>query len=119
MWRLLGQFGFGYQAFSFYPVSPLTRLAAAVVVTNIISVHVHPGASRSEVLGFSGGVLRIKVAAPPVRNKANKELIAFLSRILGVSQGALTIIHGRASKDKVLAIKGMSQEQIRQRLLPG
>jgi uncharacterized protein (TIGR00251 family) len=71
------------------------------------------------VLGFSGGVLKIRVAAPPVRDKANKELIAFLSRILGVSKGALTIIHGRASRDKVLAIEGMSQEQIMKRLLPG
>jgi uncharacterized protein (TIGR00251 family) len=82
-------------------------------------VHVHPGAPRSEVLGFSGGVLRIKVAAPLVRDKANKELIAFLSRILGVNKGALTIIHGRASRDKILAIEGMSQEQIMKRLLPG
>jgi uncharacterized protein (TIGR00251 family) len=92
---------------------PIARREARILV------HVHPGASRSEVLGFSGGVLRIRVAAPPVRDKANKELIAFLSQILGVSKGALTIIHGRASKDKVLAIEGMSQEQIRKRLLPG
>jgi uncharacterized protein (TIGR00251 family) len=84
-----------------------------------ISLHVHPGAPSNEVLGFSGGVLKIRVAAPPVRDKANKELIAFLSRILGVSKGALTIIHGRASRDKVLAIEGMSQEQIMKRLLPG
>ena len=84
-----------------------------------ILLHVHPGAPGNEVVGFTGGVLRIKVAAPPVRDKANKELIAFLSQILGVSKGALTIIHGRASKNKVLAIEGMSQEQIMKRLLPG
>jgi len=84
-----------------------------------ISLHVHPGASRDEVVGFTGGVLRVRIAAPPVRDKANKELIAFLSQILGVSKDALTIIHGRASKNKVLAIEGMSQEQIMKRLLPG
>jgi uncharacterized protein (TIGR00251 family) len=92
---------------------PIAKRAARILV------RVHPGASRSDVLGFSGGVLRIRVAAPPVRDKANKELIAFLSRILGVNKGALTVIHGRASKDKVLAIEGMSQEQIMKRLLPG
>jgi uncharacterized protein (TIGR00251 family) len=84
-----------------------------------ILLHVHPNASRNEVVGFSGGVLRVKIAAPPVRGKANKELVAFLSQILGVSKGALTIIHGRASKNKVLAIGGMSREQIMKRLLPG
>jgi uncharacterized protein (TIGR00251 family) len=92
---------------------PISRRAARILV------HVHPGAPRSEVLGFTDGVLRVKVAAPPVRDKANKELITFLSRILGVNKGALTIIHGRASKDKALAIEGMSQEQIMKRLLPG
>jgi uncharacterized protein (TIGR00251 family) len=84
-----------------------------------ILLRVHPNASRNEVVGFSGGVLRVRVAAPPVRGKANKELVAFLSQILGVSKGALTIIHGRASKNKILAIDGMSQEQVMKRLLPG
>jgi hypothetical protein len=84
-----------------------------------ILLHVHPGASRNEVVGFTGGVLRVKVAAPPVRDKANKELIAFLSQTLGVSKSALTIIYGRASKNKVLAIDGLSQEMVMKRLFPG
>jgi len=82
-------------------------------------LRVHPNAPRNEVAGFSGGVLRVRVAAPPVKDKANKELVAFLSQILGVSKGALTIIKGRASKNKVIAIDGLSQEQIMKRLLPG
>lgn len=82
-------------------------------------MRVHPNAPRNEVAGFSGGVLRVRVAAPPVKDKANKELVAFLSQILGVSKGALTIIKGRASKNKVIAIDGLSQEQIMKRLLPG
>jgi len=81
-------------------------------------LHVHPGASRNEVIGFTGEVLSVKIAAPPVRDKANKELIAFLSQILGVSKDALTIIHGRASKNKVLAIDGLSQEMVMKRLFP-
>ena len=82
-------------------------------------LHVQSGASRNEVVGFSGGVLRVKIAAPPLRDKANKELIAFLSQLLGVSQAAITIRHGRASKDKVLAIDGLSQETVMKRLFPG
>jgi len=84
-----------------------------------ILLHVQSGASRNEVVGFSGGVLRVKIAAPPLRDKANKELIAFLSQLLGVSQAAITIRHGRASKDKVLAIDGLSQETVMKRLFPG
>ena len=44
-----------------------------------ILLHVYPDAPRNEVLGFTGGVLRVKVAAPPVRGKANKELLTFFS----------------------------------------
>jgi len=84
-----------------------------------ILLRVHPNAPRNEVAGFAAGVLRVRVAAPPVKDKANKELVAFLSQILGVSKGALTIIKGRASKNKVIAIDGLSQEQIMKRLLPG
>lgn len=83
-----------------------------------ILLRVQPDASRNEVVGFTGGVLRVRIAAPPVRGKANKELIAFLSQMLGVSKGALTIIQGHTSKNKVIAIDGLSQEQIMERLLP-
>ncbi len=84
-----------------------------------ILLRVHPNAPRNEVVGFSDGVLRVRVAAPPVKGRANKELIAFLSKILGVSKGALTIIQGRTSRNKVIAIDGLSQEEIMKRLLPG
>ena len=84
-----------------------------------ILLRVYPDAPKNEVVGFSGGVLRIRIAAPPVRDKANKELMAFFSQMLGVNKTALTIIHGRASKNKLLAIEGLSQEQVMKRLLPG
>jgi uncharacterized protein (TIGR00251 family) len=84
-----------------------------------ISLRVHPNAPRNEVIGFSGGVLGVRVAAPPVKGKANKELVAFLSQILGVNKGALTIIQGRTSRNKVIAIDSLSREEIVKRLLPG
>jgi len=82
-------------------------------------LRVHPDASRNEVAGFTDGVLRVRVAAPPVKDKANKELIAFLGQILGVNKSTLAIIKGRTSKNKVLAVYGLSQEEIMKRLLPG
>jgi uncharacterized protein (TIGR00251 family) len=82
-------------------------------------LRVHPAAPRNEVVGFSEGVLRVRVAAPPVKDKANKELLAFLSQLLGVNKSTLTIIKGRTSRNKVLAVYGLSQEEIMKRLLPG
>ena len=83
-----------------------------------ISLRVYPGAARSEVVGFANGVLRVKVAAPPVKGKANRELIVLLSQVLGVAKGTLTIVKGHTSRSKVLAIDGLSQEDIMERLSP-
>jgi uncharacterized protein (TIGR00251 family) len=83
-----------------------------------ISLHVYPNAARNEVVGFTGGVLQVKVSAPPVKGKANRELIAFLSQVLRVGKGTLTIIKGHTSRNKVIAIGGLSQEEVIRRLLP-
>lgn len=82
-------------------------------------MHVYPSAARNEVVGFANGVLRIKIAAPPLKGKANRELVAFLSQALGVGKGALTIIKGHTSRNKVIAISGLNQQEVIERLLPG
>jgi len=84
-----------------------------------LSLHVYPNAARNELAGFSEGVLGVKVSAPPVKGKANKELIAFLAQKLGLSKGDLTIIKGHTSRNKVMAIAGLTQEEIARRLSPG
>lgn len=65
---------------------------------------------------MSGGVLQIKVAAPPVKGKANKELITFLSGVLGVSKSSLNLVKGQASRNKVVAVAGLSHDDIIGRL---
>ena len=57
-----------------------------------LEVKVFPGATRSEITGVTGGVLHVKVAAPPVRGKANKELVDFLARTLGVAPFVVILI---------------------------
>jgi len=82
-----------------------------------ISLRVYPNATRNEVVGITNGVLGVKIAAPPVKGKANRELIAFLSQMLGVGRSRLSIIKGHASRNKVIAIDGLSPEEVK-RLLP-
>jgi uncharacterized protein (TIGR00251 family) len=81
-----------------------------------ISLRVSPNAPRNEVVGFSDGILRVKIAAPPLRGKANRELVAFLSRLLGVSQSSLAIIKGHTSRSKTIAVSGLSQQEVLVRL---
>lgn len=81
-----------------------------------ITVRVSPNAARSGVVRFAGEVLRVKVAAPPVKGKANKELVALLSRILGVDKSRISIAAGETSQNKVVAVNGLSREEIMKRL---
>ena len=83
---------------------------------SIVTIHVQPNASRNEVVGFEDGVLRVKIAAPPVKGKANRELIAFLSKLLGISKSSITIEKGLTSRRKVINIEGLSQAEAIKRL---
>jgi len=85
--------------------------------SNCLPLRVTPNASRSEITGFTSGVLQVKICAPPVKGKANRELIAFLSRALGVKRSSLTIVKGRASRSKVIKVEGMTRDDILKRIL--
>ena len=81
-----------------------------------ITIQVQPNARRNEVLGFEDGILHLKIAAPPVKGKANRELIEFLSQILGVSKGSINIERGITGRRKVIAIAGLDRDRILERL---
>jgi uncharacterized protein (TIGR00251 family) len=82
----------------------------------LLPVKVQPGAGRNEVAGLTGGVLQIKIAAPPEKGKANRELIAFLSRSLGVNQSSVSIVKGAAGRNKLIAVAGLDAAEIIKRL---
>ena len=80
-----------------------------------ITVRVQPNAKRTEVVRFGDGVLSIKIAAAPVKANANAALLSFLSDILGVSKSRLSIAKGATSRMKVIAVEGMTQEELRKK----
>jgi uncharacterized protein (TIGR00251 family) len=75
-------------------------------------VQVQPGASRNKVTGFKEGVLYIRIAEPPVRGKANQELIKYLSGILGIDKSRIAIQKGTTSKRKLITISQLNQDQV-------
>ena len=81
-----------------------------------INVHVQPNSRRNEMVGFEDGVLRVKIAAPPVKGKANRELIDFLGKLLDITKSSITIEKGLTSRRKVIGIEGLTQAEILQRL---
>jgi len=79
-------------------------------------VQVIPNAPKNEIAGSAGGVIKIKIAAPPVDNKANNALIEFLSHALGIRKSAIAIARGQTSRIKTVTIDSLSPEEVMRRL---
>jgi len=70
-----------------------------------LKIKVRAGANRNEVSGIlEDGTIKINIAASPVKNKANKELISFLAKELELPRSKLKIIKGEKNKLKILKI---------------
>lgn len=71
-----------------------------------LTLHVQPGAKKTEVAGLYGDALKIRLAAPPVDGKANQNLVAWLADFFAVPQRAVQIKSGETSRRKVVEIHG-------------
>lgn len=70
-----------------------------------LAVKVIPKSARNQVAGrMADGTLKVRVAAPAEKGKANAELCAFLAGVFGVPAGHVTIASGVTSTRKLLRI---------------
>lgn len=80
-------------------------------------VHVVPRARRTEVAGRHGGIVKIRLAAPPVDGAANDELVRFVAACVGVPRSAVTIASGARSRRKTIAVAGVAPSAVAYALL--
>lgn len=78
----------------------------------ILTIHVQPRASRTEVAGWHGDAVKIRLAAPPVDGAANDALTAFLADRLAVPRSAVSLLGGATSRRKRVRIDGLLLEQV-------
>lgn len=69
-----------------------------------LTLHVQPGAKRSEVAGLHGEALKLRLAAPPVEGKANEALMRFLAELFNVPLRNIELKQGAQSRHKVVRI---------------
>ena len=82
----------------------------------VIAVHASPGASGNKVAGLHGDALKIRVHASPVEGRANKELVGFLAEQLDVPRQSVAIISGETGRRKRILVRGLSVDEVRERL---
>ena len=83
----------------------------------IIRVHIVPNAKIDKVVDEHGGAIKIKLRAPAVESKANAALINLLAERLKVPKLKIVLLRGHKSRDKLVRIDGLSEEELRRRLL--
>ena len=81
-----------------------------------VDVRVVPGARRSEIVSYIDGVLRVRVAAPAVDQKATRELERHLADWLGVRPRQVSVVSGLRARAKRIRIDGLDAADLRARL---
>jgi uncharacterized protein (TIGR00251 family) len=82
-----------------------------------LRLKVSPSASRSEVVNFIDDSLLLKVAAPPTKGKANKEVISFLSKKLRLPKSSIQIVAGHTTRQKLVNVYGMEKQRALHKLI--
>ena len=89
---------------------------AADGADTLLDVLVVPGASRASVVGPHGDALRVRVAAPPERGRANDAVTELLAAALGIRPADVRVERGHAARRKTLRIAGLAPETVRARI---
>jgi uncharacterized protein len=69
-----------------------------------LEVKVTPRASRDEVVGMRGGLLAVRVSAPPVDDAANRAVVKLIAKRAGVARGRVRIVSGGRGRVKRIEI---------------
>ncbi|MBZ5680004.1 MAG: DUF167 domain-containing protein [Acidobacteriia bacterium] len=80
------------------------------------AVKIHPRARKTAVTGEIGDALKVSLTAPPLEGRANDACIEFFAKLLKVPRSSITIASGQTSRNKVIAVAGLSANAVRERL---
>ena len=79
----------------------------------ILPVRAQPGSRKSELRGEQDGALKVAVTHVAEKGKANKAIVAFLSKQLGLRKSQLELISGETSPQKKFLVRDVNVEQLR------
>jgi uncharacterized protein (TIGR00251 family) len=81
-----------------------------------LAIKAIPNAPRSQVVGWLGDALKVKVHAPPLEGRANEALCDFLAATLGLPRRAVTVLRGDTSRHKLVRIDGLALAEVKAKL---
>lgn len=84
----------------------------------VLSLHCQPGAKASRVVGLHDERLKLQLQAPPLENRANEALVAWLADQLSLPRKQIEILSGHTSRQKRVLARGVTREQVERRFTP-
>ena len=81
-----------------------------------LKLHVTPRAREDGLAGWQGDSLRVRVRARPEKGLANEAALRLLARRLNVPRSRLALVRGATSRDKLVEVEGLSEDELRARL---
>jgi uncharacterized protein len=84
----------------------------------LFAVRVVPRASRDAIEGEWQGAIKIRLAAPPVDDRANESLCRLLAARLSIPRSAVRIVAGERSRTKHVEISGVNPQQVLDLIAP-
>ena len=81
-----------------------------------LRLRVVPGTTHPGVVGRLGDAWKVRVTAPPEAGRANEAVLALLADALGVRRRDLALTSGRTSRDKVVTLSGVTDDEADARL---
>jgi uncharacterized protein (TIGR00251 family) len=85
-------------------------------VSTRITVRVTPRSGRDLIEAGAGGVLSVRVTAPPDDGKANAAVCRVVADVLGVPKSAVAVVRGHTARTKTLEIDGLTGDDVERRL---
>lgn len=67
-----------------------------------LTLHIQPGASKTEWAGLHGDALKLRVQAPPVEGAANNAVLAFIAKQLDLPIRDIRLLRGDKARRKTV-----------------
>ncbi|MEO7719422.1 MAG: DUF167 domain-containing protein [Capsulimonas sp.] len=81
-----------------------------------ISVRLTPKASSNAITDYAGGIVSMRITAPPIEGAANAACCEFLAEALGVRKSQVSLVSGAKSRSKVLLVTELPADEAERRL---
>ncbi len=80
-----------------------------------VAIKAIPNAPRSEVVGWLGEALKVKIHAPPVEGRANDALCEFLADTFDLPRRSVRVLRGDTSRQKLVRLEGLTLADVKKR----